>query len=343
MAKYDTKFIPQNKAPKNNDYIGVYNGTEFVGKVKTGALKMPTLGSRMYSFGALSDVHVNTAQAQRHFQKALTYFNDVEKVKFTCVAGDITNEGTAEQLQAYGDYVKTYSPNTPVYEVTGNHDLQSRTSEAPFDFLMPYTGHNLYYSFTQGNDVFIMFGMSGWYSYTQSSIFSVASLQWLYETLEANRNKRCIVFQHCPNFEGSGNPYAPAPTGDLLSTGTGPVFKSLMAHYTNVIWFHGHTHMSFEAQKDCSYANYDRKFGCHSVHIPSPVSVKVLNNAGTGYDAVTSKGMGYVVDVYENHVVLRGRDFVNEKFLPIATYCIDTTLQTIPPNSYTDSTGTITT
>ena len=267
----------------------------------------------------------------------------MENVNFTCIAGDLTNEGTTEQLQAYGDYVKAYSPNTPVYEVTGNHELQSRSSEAPFDFLIPYTGHSLYYSFTQGNDVFIMFGMSGWYSYTQSSVFSVASLQWLYETLESNRNKRCIVFQHCPNFQGSGNPYTPVPTSDLLSTGTGPVFKSLMEHYTNVIWFHGHTHISFEAQKDCSYANYDRMFGCQSVHIPSTMAIKTINSEGNGYNGDSSKGMGYIVDVYENCIVLRGRDFVNEKFLPIATYCLDTTLQTIEANTYTDGTGTIVT
>ena len=52
---------------------------------------------------------------------------------------------------------------------------------------------------------------------------------------------------------------------------------------------------------------------------------------------------GYIVDMYENHIVLRGRDFVKEKFLPIATYCIDTTLQNIEAKTYTDSTGTITT
>lgn len=341
MAKYDTKFIPQNKAPKNNDYISVYNGTEFIGKVNVGKLKMPALGNKLYSFGALSDVHVNSTSAQEHFKQAVTYLNDVENVNFICVAGDLTNEGTDAQLKAYSDYVKEYSPNTPVYEVVGNHELQSRTSEAPFDFLVPYTGHNLYYTLEKGDDLFVFFGMSGWYSYTQSSIFSQTSLQWLYEVLEANRNKRCIVFEHCPRFDGSGKPYPPAPTGDLLVTGTGPVFQSLMEHYKNVIWFHGHTHISFEAQKDVSWANYDRMFGCQSVHIPSTMAVKTINSTGDGYNGDSSKGMGYVVDVYEKNIVLRGRDFVNEKFLPIATYYLDTKLQTIAPNTFTDSTGTI--
>ncbi len=50
---------------------------------------------------------------------------------------------------------------------------------------------------------------------------------------------------------------------------------------------------------------------------------------------------GYVVDVYENGVYLRGRDFVNGKFLPIASYYLDTTLKTIEKNTFTDSTGII--
>ena len=49
------------------------------------------------------------------------------------------------------------------------------------------------------------------------------------------------------------------------------------------------------------------------------------------------------MDVYENHIVLKGRDFVDEKFVPIAIYQLDTTLQTIEEGTYTDSTGIINT
>lgn len=39
--------------------------------------------------------------------------------------------------------------------------------------------------------------------------------------------------------------------------------------------------------------------------------------------------------------ILKGRDFVQGKYLPIATYKLDTTLQTIEANTFTDSTGII--
>ena len=52
---------------------------------------------------------------------------------------------------------------------------------------------------------------------------------------------------------------------------------------------------------------------------------------------------GYVVDVYKDGIHLRGRDFVKGEFLPIASYWLDTTLQTVEAGSYKDGTGTIVT
>lgn len=355
MAKYNTHFIPQNKAPKG-DYIHVYNGTELVGKVKTGALKMPALGNKLYSFGALADVHVTVSTfAMEKFKQALEYFNDTESVAFTCIAGDLTGNGTAEQFTTYRNAVAKYSPNVPVYETTGNHDVEN-TGIAPFltkESTQPYIGRDLFYSFSHGNDLFVMFGMSGWIGKT-GDIFTAEALQWLYETLEANRNKRCFVFEHCPNMvvtnglvhedSGSGSIIGlTPPTGNLLNQGsTSRPFRELMAHYKNIVWFHGHSHMDFAYQEQCSQVNYERKFGCHSIHIPSSASGRSLNDAGTGWVNPTGS-YGYVVDVYENHIVLRGRDFVANKFVPIATYCLDTTLQTVEADTFTDSTGIIVT
>lgn len=342
MAKYETHFIPQNKAPENNNYIYVYDGGNLIGKVKTNALKMPTLGNKLYTFGALADVHVthDHDNAMAKFHKAISYFNEAEKVAFTAIAGDLVSTGTSAQFERWREAIANY-PN--IHATTGNHDVEN-TSIAPFltkESTIPYINFPLYYSFTHDGDLFIMFGMSGWNGKT-GDIFTNEALQWLYETLEANRDKRCFVFEHCPRFDGSGKVADwGAPTGDLLSYPKGQIFQSLMSHYKNVIWFHGHSHMEFQYQEYDSKVNYDNLFGCHSIHIPSLAEGRERNADGSGYNFTTAESSGYVVDVYENHIVLRGRDFVADKFLPIATYCIDTTPQTIEANTFTDSTGTI--
>lgn len=363
MAKYNTNFIPQNKAPKYNDYIHVYKDGGLIGKVKANNIKMPTTGNKLYSFGALADVHVthDHDNAMAKFEKAMTYFNNVERVAFTGIAGDLISSGTAEQFTKWREVL---SKHQNIEATTGNHDVED-AAIAPFltrESTIPYTGYELYYSFEQGEDLFIMFGMSGWVGKTGET-FTADSLQWLYETLEANRNRRVFIFEHCPSMvvenskviekkTGSNNLFDvsssgavigwAAPTGNLLNQGTtGGVFRSLMAHYKNIIWIHGHSHMEFQYQADCSHLNYDRKFGCHSIHIPSSAEGRELKADGSGYNFTTAESSGYVIDVYENYIVLRGRDFVTDKFVPIATYCIDTTLQTIEAGTFIDSTGTI--
>lgn len=340
ITKYE-KLIPENIAPYNAKRISVYDKetNSKVGSFGLQNLRAVGLGQKLYSFGALSDIHLQYNTAQEDFQRALTYLNGTEDVAFTCICGDLTDNGEDADFVTYKNYINAYSPNTPVYECTGNHDAYDNM--IGFDKMKPYTGHDLYYTFAHGSDVFIMFGTQ-YYDTTGKVIkpFSIESLQWLYETLEANRNKRVILFQHYLRFDGSGNPFDAPLTGMILEYCTeGAVFKSLMEHYTNVVWFHGHSHTMFELQEGCPHANYDRLYGCHSVHIPSLVAPKDFVNGA--YIAKEAYSEGYVVDVYARHIVLRGRDFARSKFLPIAQYCLDTTLKTIAPNTYTDKTGTI--
>jgi hypothetical protein len=86
-------------------------------------------------------------------------------------------------------------------------------------------------------------------------------------------------------------------------------------------------------------ANYDFTDGVHSVHVPA-VAVSRDISSGSRVDKVETS-QGYLMDVYENHIVLKGRDFVKGKFIPIAHYCLNTTLQTIEANTFTDNTGKI--
>lgn len=339
MAKYDD-FIPENVAPKNARRIGIYNAQgNRVGQIPLGTLTFPDAGAKLYSFGALSDVHYQYDTAPDDFHRALTYLNETEDVAFTCICGDLTSSGTAAELTAYKNAVSTYSPDTPVYAIMGNHDVRSNLMNS----IQDYTGNPLYYSVSHGNDVFIFVGnVADW----TTAVLSTAELQWLYETLEANRNKRCFLFEHIRPTEGCGNAlglYQRSGTTDWGGT-TGAVFESLLSHYKNIVFFHGHSHLKFYLQGYDDLANYDKQRGSHSVHIPS---LAVPRDSDWATDPSTTDvyadSEGYVVDVYKTGIHLRGRDFVKGEFLPIASYWLDTTLQTVAAGTYTDSTGTITT
>jgi predicted phosphodiesterase len=335
ISKYED-FIPQNIATKNATKIGIYQGDKKVGSFGLNNLSQ-YFGTLQYSFGAISDIHIQRTTAKDDLQKSLTLFNNI--VDFVCVCGDLTESGTAEQLQEYKDFISTYS-SKPVYAVSGNHESYSSLDMSTV--IQTYTNQPLYYSFTKGNDVFIMVGIIGEYD-----LFTSTELQWLYETLETNRNKRCFVFQHVFNGKEKeavcGNPYGLYHNYCWNNPTQTTVFESLMKHYKNVIWFHGHSHFRFNLQtKNCIYANVDKSEGYWSVHIPS-LSIPREDANGDGVtEYYTAGSEGYVIEVYENGVYLRGRDFIKDEYLSIASYWLDTTLVDIPAKTFIDSTGTIT-
>ena len=333
-------FTSENIAPLGARRIGIYNADgNRVGQIPLGSLTPPVPGKKLYSFGAVSDIHLQYNTAPDDFQRALTFFNAVENVAFTCVCGDLTSQGTEEYLAVYKTCVEEYSPNTPVYAIAGNHEAYNGSwgvsGEAVIkERIETYTGHPLQYSFVHGNDVFIMVGICA-----DGADFGEGGLQWLHETLEANRNKRCFVFQHLFTRYGCGDVAGAYTHVTLDDTEQGQVFLSLMQHYDNAIWFHGHTHVRFSGQEYGDRANLDTEYGRYSVHIPSLATPITADEHRTDLDAESE---GYVVDVYENGIHLRGRDFVKGEFLPIASYWLDTTLQTVAAGTYTDSTGIIT-
>lgn len=337
MAKF-TDLIPENVAPECAERIGIYKPRGLrLGSFPVGHLALPDVGEKLYSFGALSDVHISYDTALSDFQTALTWLQDTEKVSFNCICGDLTVYNRDDEWGDYAACVAQYSAGTPVYPVAGNHDCYgSGMTDARF---RQYTGQDTFYTFTQGEDVFIMLSQIAWPSASGGvQPFGAAGLQRLYETLEENRNRRCFVFQHNFPWGGSGDPFGLYSSNAFWGT-QGQVVYSLMEHYPNALWFHGHSHQKFQVQRLHTKANYDFDRGCHSIHIPSlAMPVDVVN--GSRVEEFEGS-QGYVVDVYEHHVVLRGRNFAEGQFLPLARYCLDTTLKEIKAGAFEDDTGTI--
>lgn len=317
-----THFIPQNIAPPGTRRIGVYNAKgDRVGQIPLGTLTPPTSGKKLYSFGALSDVHIVYDTAADDFKRALTYLNGVEDVEYIFICGDLTDDGSEAQLAQYKAIVDSHSPDTPVYAIAGNHEAYSSVSSG---YLETYTGKPLYYGFVRADtgDVFLFLGVLGG---DENNLFTDDELDWLENALNSyDSSRRIFVFQHILATETSGDVLDIYPYLKLDSSADSARFKTILRAHPNVIWFHGHSHMKFYLQQHGDTANYDRALGCHSVHIPSLAVPRDVNAAGTGVDTIYADSEGYVVDVYENGIHLRGRDFVRGEFLPIASYWIDT-------------------
>ncbi len=330
--------IAENCAPVGATAIGVYNSLgDKVDDIALGPLATSVLGEKLYSVGVLSDSHVGANTGEDDLIAALQYFEKEEDIAFTAICGDLTHRGTDEELSKWKAITNTYS-STPVYGISGNHEAAGPFSPLSQDALRPYTGQDLYYSVTIGDDVYIMVGM--YQTHQSETPFSESELQWLYETLEENRNKNCFVFMHLFPWDGSGdavNCYG----HNYLNNTDGEVFYRLMSHYNNAMWFHGHSHAKFALQEVNAMNNYDNDYARHSIHVPSITSPTHISVDGSSYSKDYSGSEGYVMDVYENYIILRGRDFITGEFLPIASYCLDTSEKSIAANAYYDSTQTI--
>ena len=348
MYKYE-HFIQESIAPVGAKSIGMYdNNGKRVGSIALGRLAPPT-ENKLYSFLAISDVHIPRDIENADFQRALTFAEN--NCNFTCICGDLTVNGTDSELAQYRGIVDTYAKTKPVYAVGGNHD--SIPADMTYDRLTPYTRKPMYYSFEQGNDVFIMLSHFGKYEgdyigWLPSKFVSVEELQWLYESLETNRNKRCFVFNHVYPYQdgvGDAGRFYGGKNWDTEDKSIGQAFINLLKHYKNTILFHGHSHLRLHLQEIDDKANYSSGVGYRSVHIPSLSIPRDRVNGSTEY--VFAESEGYIVDVYENCIILNGRDFIDNDndghILPIATYKIDTTLQTVEANSFVDGTGIIVT
>jgi hypothetical protein len=342
--------IAENCAPSTATSIGVYNSVgSRVDGIELGFLQND-YSEKMYSFAALSDVHIgDKSHFPTKFETAIDDIDSDNDIAFTVICGDMVDDAAdVTQLETYQSIVKDLTK--PVYVTMGNHEMvNALVNDMTFDDIKEYfkqdnhdINQELYFSFSpEGtDDVFIMFGISGLYS--KYAALSIEQLQWLYETLEANRNKRCFLFHHYFPYDGSGDAIDCYSQNGLQGT-RGDLFYDLLKHYKNVIYFHGHTHAKFKVQELHPMNTIDTEFGRYSVHIPSLTCPTYPNADMTDYVEDSNAGEGYIIDVYEHGIALRGRDFENGSFLPVGSYYLDTIIQKVEANSYRDTTGILST
>lgn len=330
-ARYND-LIYANSAPEEAGAIGIYDAEgNRAGGISVDGFKVST-GKPLYSIGMLSDVHCEAnskAEALSDFQNALTFLN-ARNIVMTCICGDITENGTAEELAMYRDIVSAYSPSTPVYTTTGNHD--ARSSGIKEDRWLEYTGQPVIFeksvTLPDGSkDHYLFLGMSRW---NRDVPYKSEHISWLKGKLEEYKNERCFVITHLFFPDRAGNLNYIYPVGNCLQGAQHDELAALCDKYTNSIWFSGHSHWKWELQKYQDRANIYRGFNEDG----SPASgwcVHISSCANPGKsdgislrDGDLLESEGAILHIYEDHVDMLGIDFKKGKYLPIASYTLGT-------------------
>ena len=325
MTTYED-FIDVNVAPCSADAIGIFDTAgEKVGSIVLNGIKADNEGL-LYSVGMLSDVHIGVDTAEDDFTSALNFFFNTDvNAEFTCICGDISENRSETEFAKYKEIVA----DRPVYTTTGNHDCPS---SGIFDEALwkRYTGQDLTFEVSRplenGNtDHFLFLGMSNW---NFTSAYAESNIKWLENKLEEYRNERCFVITHLFFPDRAGNLLDIYPSYNWLAGAQLNTLQAMCDRYKNSIWFSGHSHWKWSLQQYEDNANICRNpESGWSVHIPS--CAKPIDSDGTSREDRYAQSEGAVINVYENHIDILGVDFISGKYLPIATYRLETTLQEV--------------
>lgn len=318
-------------APSGAKRIGVYDAAgQWIGQIPLGVLAIPA-GEKKFSFGMLSDVHVDEGIGGANFKKAMTYFAGDTEVRFVCVSGDLVDSSGNYPARwgIYGSILKECGFSVPagpqtmsdeplyttdtisanavpgtaegkrVYAISGNHEM--RYLDYVDGNVATFTGLPLWREVEYGDDVFILLGCRCCYTAKNPNFQFVTEEDKLkiQSIFERNRNKRTFVLHHV----------RPVKLTNSFDRRHIPI--EFWRHYENAVVFHGHAHASFEKQpSSCTTSD-----GFKSVHVP----------------ACVDHAQGYIVDVYDSGIHLRGIKFTDDGIepVPIGTYWLDTTLTQI--------------
>lgn len=287
--------------------------------------------SKKLSFGLISDMHVDgsggsSSEANDDFVRALKYF-DSKHVDMNILTGDAVNNGLLVDLEAFKN-LKESSTNVPLYVCRGNHDTYN---DCNIDNFTNYIEENgLHFEKEIKGDKYLFIGLN---AENFTIPFKSESMEWLKSKLEEYKNQRVFLMQHV--FVGETGNIAglyPHSDGFDMTEGTrSREFVDLLSKYRNVIMFTGHSHLDFDLQRLGENANVAlrTKTLCHRVHTPSTSKPRKNDNNTEDIPDNTytyrEGSQGYLVDVYDDYIVLHGIDFEKGLLLPYAQYILDTT------------------
>ena len=305
--------INLNIAPKDATKVVLVEDNEIKASINLPSDFEKITDTPLYSVGLISDTHIDgdgtdTADSINDLKKALALFKK-ENVSFIAHCGDVTEDNRTSDYTAFSNAIAN---NTiPLKTIAGNHDSYSKLEEI--------TGNSLYYEHIVGNDIYLFLG--AYKTTNRVEPFSNEELSWLETKLSSYTNKRVFLFFHyyCSPVGNANN----LDNDNLAKTGQALTFRNLMNTYkNNVIYFSGHSHLTYKLQELVSTANISLATDTMPirVHIPSTGRPRILSDGTITHNYVGSECA--IMDVYSDYIVIKGYDLSLNKILPIAMYKI---------------------
>ena len=281
----------------------------------------------------ISDTHLEEKELFRQWflKRGLKNLQKADiDIDAVLVAGDLTNYADEPSLAKYFEIIKEYSP-APVISAAGNHDIghagdRDKTDitreEAKANFIKynnEYMGTNHednYYSTTVNGYKFIILGdivYDG--GHWDGMDLGAEQLAFPDKELASADGKPVFVCSHWPIDDINGEQVIWPDSGIDLEDN--PV-KEIFEKYKNVFYISGHMHAGIKSkavEKYYDLSNVEQVNGVTYINLPT---YGIINMFGTPWSAT-----GMQLEVYDNEVVIRLRNFMTNKWYTNAEYHFD--------------------
>lgn len=286
----------------------------------------------LFRIALISDVHVDMAASAKLYRKfnISRFFSDIKKfdipVDAVAVPGDMTSRGTEKNWRYFEKYFRK-NPAKKTILCVGNHDTWGDEGyQVCFQRYLRYnekitghTGEKSYFSEDFGCCKVICAGneeASGC-----SAVITDAQLEWLNGELDTAEKKPCFVLCHQSlnqkhglprTWEKKEDPSRPPEEGGVGERSR--ELEEILKKHVNVFYISGHSHMglcSVDNIKTNGWSSFEEDDGVHLINMPCYTNP---NHHGE----INSPGIGFVVDVFEDSVILTPRNHIKRKWLDYA-------------------------
>lgn len=242
------RYTGMRAVPPEADCVVAVAGSE---TVSLQIEKQPPLPAQHpFRVAVMSDLHLS--RKPWRVRKAFTLAKDADLI---LMPGDLTNDGTPEQLQRMQALIEELLPSVPVLAVTGNHDIPNVPRPWIWGGILEYPDleswllHRQPHPFHQdesgawsvsfGNIRIV--GLNVVTHFRRFTIGDGAQIRYLQSSLERYPNRLHLVLCHAPlmahNPQKEGRAYF----------NRNPELQKLLDHHKNVIFLSGHTHISLNS------------------------------------------------------------------------------------------------
>ncbi len=305
-----------------------YSVNPYVAPATTEPIKAVDESSVKMTFAAWGDPQISNYIFKREpvFRAACEDLTNTQiPIDALVMAGDIAENGLYSEFQFVYDRLAPTGVKHYI-NASGNHDIRLKTYK---DAVKRFTKLTNALNSNAGNDLVIdslsyRYSVNG-YEFVvlgsdkivfEEAYISDAQLEWLDATLKetsaTGKPTFVVVHQVLKDTNNIENAWNSAVDGAGSVGDQSDELREIMGRYDNIILITGHLHQGF------GVGTYELVDSIHSINLPS---ITIENKDGD--DEGNISGIGYMVEVYENKVLFRARNFAAGEYMPKYDITID--------------------